>query len=164
MAVAACLALVALMALAGAPVAWAQAEFAELSGIETYAAEPNPLTPEPLVTGSVAHWAFENHLRIASSSPLLAGDNYTHMVVLFDPLTGAGTCHGTLRIVLDGENGIWEGTFAGTIDLFSGEYDVHSTARGVSGAVDGMVSRARDVNTTGAYGELTVIVIAPHGF
>ena len=81
------------------------------------------------------------------------------MVVLFDPATGAGICHGTFKIVLDGDNGVWEGTFAGTINLYTNEWDVHSTGRGVSGAVAGMISRGHDVS-----GVLTAFVIAPHGF
>jgi hypothetical protein len=155
-----CLALVAVVALAAAPVASAEAEFDEFSGTESYApGYPQPTTPAPRVTGSVAHWTFENVLLIESASPYLKGENHTHLVVLFDPVTGAGTCHGTFQIVLQGEYGVWEGTFAGTINLYSGEWDVHTTGIGVSGRVAGMISRGRDVN-----GEVTGIVIAPHGF
>jgi hypothetical protein len=154
-----CLALVVLLALA-APLAAAKAEFAEASGTETYAdGFPAPTTPEPWYTGNVGHWTFENQLIITSDSPYLAGTNYTHLVVVFDRTTWAGTCHGTYRIELRGDNGAWEGTFHGTINLYTGEWDVYNTGIGVSGAVAGMISRGHDLN-----GEITGSVTAPHGF
>ena len=154
-----CLALVTLLALA-APLASAKADFAEATGTETYYLPPNPVT-DLLITGNVAHWTFNNVMRIESDSWLLAGYNTTHLVVLFDPMTGAGRCHGTYQIVLDGGKGVWEGTFAGAITLVETAqvWDIHTAGRGVSGAVSGMISRGHDVN-----GEITGIVIAPHGF
>ena len=161
-----CFALVTVMALADVPAASAKAEIMTGTGIETYAAPPNPTTPDPLVTGGVAHWTFNNVLREEASTPLLVGNNSTHMVVVFDPAspTWAGRCHGTWRLIVDGGLGTWEGTFAGSISLLTGAYDIRSTGKGVSGAVAGMIFVARDVNATEAYGEVKGTVIAPHGF
>jgi hypothetical protein len=159
-----CLALVALMALAAAPIAAATAESTAVSAIETYAAPPNPVTPEPWVTGGVAHWTLNNLLRETATSPLITGFNHTHVVVLFDPATGAGTMHGTWQIVVDGNLGVWEGTFAGSINVLTGVANANIRGKGVSGAVAGMVFRARDVNPDGVTGLVTGTILAPKGF
>ena len=153
-----CLALVAMMALAAAPIASAKAVFTEVSGIERYeAVDPDPTL---VFTGSVAHTTFNNVMRIDSDYPTLAGYNYTHMVVVFDPDTGEGICHGTYRLELDDGVSAWEGTFAGAITLttLAQVWNIHTTGRGVSGTVAGMISRGHDLN-----GYVTAVGIDPHG-
>jgi hypothetical protein len=158
-----CLALITLLALAAAPIASATAEVLPVSGIETYAAPPNPVTPEPWVTGGVAHWTFNNLLREDGTSPLLNGFNHTHLVTVFDPETGVGICHGTWQIVVDQGLGVWEGTFAGSISMATGSAAIRITGKGVSGVVAGMVFRARDVNVGGVQ-VVTGTILAPLGF
>jgi len=170
-ALAALLVLVAVTALAlvVAPVASAKAEKMTVTASEAYYIPDT--SPDVRITGNIAHLTFDNVLSEASASPLVNGLNYTHMNVI-TPLVGGswlkstrGICYGTSTFVTD-TMGVWKCTFAGTISMAVGTYNCAVTAKGVSGAVSGMVFVGRTVNTGGYASSATMsgTIIAPHGF
>ena len=157
------------LALVIAPTASAKAAFAHVTTSEAYAAPPNLAAQR--ITGNIAHLTFDNVLSETSASELVNGLNYTHMNVI-TPLVGGswlnstrGICYGTSTLVTT-EMGVWKGTFAGTISMAGGTYNCAVTAKGVSGAVSGMVFVGRTVNTGGYASSATMsgTIIAPHGF
>ena len=170
-ALAALLLLVAVTALAlvVAPVASAKAEKMTVTASEAYYIPDT--SPDVRITGNIAHLTFDNVLSETSASELVNGLNYTHMNVI-TPLVGGswlnstrGICYGTSTLVTE-EMGVWKGTFAGTISMAGGTYNCAVTAKGVSGAVSGMVFVGRTVNTGGYASSATMsgTIIAPHGF
>ena len=163
------LVVVTALALVIAPAASAKAAFAHVTTSEAYAAAPNLAAQH--ITGNIAHLTFDNVLSETSASELVDGLNYTHMNVI-TPLVGGswlnsrrGICYGTSTLVTT-EMGVWKGTFAGTISMAGGTYNCAVTAKGVSGAVSGMVFVGRTVNTGGYASSATMsgTIIAPHGF
>jgi hypothetical protein len=157
------------LALTAAPVASAKAETMTVTASEAYAAPPNLVAQR--ITGTIAHLTFDNVLSETSACELVDGLNYTHMNVI-TPLVGGswlnstrGMCYGTSTFATD-TMGVWKGTFAGTISMAGGTYNCAVTAKGVSGAVSGMVFVGRTVNTGGYASAATMsgTIVAPHGF
>jgi hypothetical protein len=164
-----CLVAVAALVLMIAPAASAKVAIVHVTASEAYAQSPN-LAAER-ITGNIARLTFDNVLSETSASELVNGVNYTHMNVV-TPLVGGswlnstrGICYGTSTFVTD-TMGVWKCTFAGTISMAGGTYDCAVNAKGVSGAVSGMVFLGRTVNTGGFASSATMsgTIIAPHGF
>lgn len=158
------------LALAVAPTASAKAETMTVTASEAYNVFPPNLVAQH-ITSNIAHLTFDNVLSETSACELVDGLNYTHMNVV-TPLVGGswlastrGICHGTNTFVTD-TMGVWKGTFAGTISMAGGTYNCSARAKGVSGAVRGMVFLGRTVNTGGYSSSATMsgTIIAPHGF
>ena len=121
------------------------------------------------MTGAVAHASGGGTFYEAGGGVLLDGVNTTDLVVVFDPVTGEGRCHGTF-VLETYVSGTWVGTFAGsmTFPLESNGgaflYDIRVSGRGISGAVTGMTFIARGVKDDADPADVTGTLIAPHGF
>ncbi len=161
-----------LLVLVVTPAASAKAEFLPFVGTETF--DWDDFAVDVVLTGGVAHATGGGAFTEDGTGDLLDGINTTHLVVVFDPLTGEGRCHGTF--VIDTHDcadvGLWVGTFAGSMTfptMGNGEqylYDIRVTGRGTSGDVAGMTFIANDVKSLpySNTADVTGTIIAPHGF
>jgi hypothetical protein len=165
-----CLILVALVALAVAPAAFAKAESLEVTCTETWAAPPGD--PIVKVSGGIAHMEFFNHFMdspIPGSDPayypLYVGPNDTHLFAIATLVDGVpadaiirGTFHKTCPA------GDWYGTFNGTMSMVTAAWEITFSGRGTSGEVAGMTMLGTNVNATGAGAIISCRILSPHGF